>query len=128
VVQVRPHGRIRTLLVVASMVALVALVVVASQDAAVQPSAERSLSLAAGEEAGCTGDCANCPNAAGGAAEQECAAVDTERCIACVRCVNVSPEAFRMNPDTGKAEVIPGASAEDIARGAQACPVHAVTQ
>jgi len=74
----------------------------------------------------CSGQCEGCSSAH--AESGESASVDAEKCVACVRCVNVAPNAFRMNPDTGKAEVIEGASAEDVALGAKACPVHAVIQ
>jgi ferredoxin len=67
-----------------------------------------------------------CPDAAACATVGDDASVDAERCIGCVRCVNVAPEAFRMNPETGKAEVIDGAPAEAVEHGAEACPVHAV--
>jgi len=84
----------------------------------------------------CTGDCATCPHAQ----DQPCppetteneqtavARVDADKCIGCVGCVNVAPEAFRMNPETRKAEVVAGASAEDIQRGVKACPVDAIVQ
>ncbi len=120
-----------------SILALVAIVVVASQEPGRQVATDQVAVATAHPDEGCTGQCATCPNAKTegypGAATCEAvaqcpagASVDAEKCVGCVRCVNVSPEAFRMNPETGRAEVIPGASAEDIARGAQACPVHAV--
>jgi ferredoxin len=84
----------------------------------------------------CTGDCDNCSHAhtkpcpppADEQATSEIARVDPDRCIGCVRCVNVAPRAFRMNPETSKAEVVDGAPADAIERGAIACPVDAVIQ
>lgn len=52
--------------------------------------------------------------------------VDASACIGCRRCVAVAPGAFRMNPQTKKAETIPGAPAAALRRGAAACPVHAI--
>ncbi len=118
---------IKTVLVIVAGLALVTIGLVASQEVAVQQQSSATHTLACNEDGGCQR--ADCPNASAcSTTEAGCAGVDAEKCIGCVRCVNVSPEAFRMNSDTGKAEVIAGAPAEGIARGAQACPVHAVTQ
>jgi ferredoxin len=54
------------------------------------------------------------------------ARIDAERCVGCARCVNVAPEAYRMNPDTEKAELIEGAPREAVEAGAKACPVDAI--
>ncbi|MGI5819353.1 MAG: ferredoxin [Armatimonadota bacterium] len=51
--------------------------------------------------------------------------VIAERCIGCVRCVNVSPEAFQMN-GAGKAELLGNAPLNAAERGAEACPVDAI--
>lgn len=81
-------------------------------------------------EVACGGDCATCPAARRDACSEaharrttEAVSVDPEKCVGCVRCVNVAPDAFWMNPETGKAEVREGASAESIALGIEACPV-----
>ena len=135
----RLSGHLKHILAAQLVLALVVIAVVGSQERG-EPTATDPIAATAAQQADdCTGQCAGCPNAKvegdpvdatdeSAAESTEDASVDTEKCIACVRCVNVAPEAFRMNPDTGKAEVIEGASAEDIARCAQACPVHAVIQ
>jgi ferredoxin len=125
----RVGGQLRTILAVIACLALVAVGVVAVQHQSTpQPTA------AVGDQTGCTGNCANCPYAesgtchAGSAADDgPDAAIDEERCIGCARCVNVAPEAFEMNPDSGKAEVVEGAPQEAIERGAAACPVDAIS-
>lgn len=48
-----------------------------------------------------------------------------ERCIGCVRCVNVAPTAYRMNRD-GKAEVIEDAPLDAALLGVRACPEDAI--
>ncbi|MFW5868936.1 MAG: ferredoxin [Armatimonadota bacterium] len=124
-------SQLRTMLIVAICLALVAVGVMAVQQHT-NASTQTALETAQGA---CTGDCATCPRKAE-CDERETAVavdddskmtVDPERCIGCVRCVNVGPEAFRMNSETGKAEVIEGASAEDLHRGACACPVDAIS-
>jgi ferredoxin len=89
----------------------------------------------ASEESACSGNCdlcspadtAPCPPAATDERPaSDTAQVDPKACVSCVRCANVAPEAFRMTPETRKAEVIDGAPAEAIERGAMACPVDAV--
>lgn len=94
----------------------------------------------AGQCSDCVKTCADCPTAAtppcaeaqgcsgGGCAAEACATVDAARCIGCGKCVAVAPEAYRMNPQTGRAEIKPGAPADAIARGARVCPVKAVNQ
>ncbi len=135
----RLKGHLKHVAAALVVMALVAIAVVASQERGELAATDQAASVAAHQTPGCTGECADCPSAqiessATGATSEAAAesatgaSVDAEKCVACVRCVNVAPEAFRMNPDTGKAEVIEGASAEDIARGAQACPVNAVIQ
>jgi ferredoxin len=119
-------------------IALISVAVVAIQGNNLPPSEGPASAMVASDEAetGCSGDCATCTHAqttpcppdAVADSQASAAAVDADRCIGCVRCVNVAPEAFRMNPETRKAEIIAGASAEDIARGAQACPVDAINQ
>jgi len=75
---------------------------------------------------GCTSSVAtlSAPTAAQPAATT--VTVDAAACIGCKRCVAVAPEAFRMNAKTNKAEIIPGAPAAAIKRGAAACPVDAI--
>ncbi len=51
--------------------------------------------------------------------------VDAAACVGCKRCVAVAPTAYRMDPQTRKAEAIPGASAAGLEAGARACPVNA---
>ena len=123
-------GQLRTALVVLASLAVVSIVVMAAQGPEREAPADATAVAAGQQEAGHSGQCADCPSAVACEAASEGhpagPSVDAERCIGCARCVNVSPEAFRMNPDTGKAEIIEGASAEDIAVGARACPVHAV--
>ena len=125
----RRFGRIFGLLTGLALIAVAVVAIHGSQQSAQTPAAVH-------QQDTCTGDCANCahsqthacpPDAADGE-ETDTSAVDAEKCIGCVRCVNVAPEAFRMNPETRKAEVIDDASAESIARGAQACPVDAIVQ
>lgn len=74
---------------------------------------------------GC-GSLAGLPSVAAVAPTEVAVTVDTAACIGCQRCVAVAPAAFRMNPQTHKAETIPGASAAHLERGAQACPVRAI--
>lgn len=124
-------GQLKIALGVLAALALVTIVVMAAGPEKVAPADAKT--VAAGQQAaGHSGQCADCPNAAAceAASEERPAgpSVDAEKCIGCTRCVNVSPGAFRMNPNTGKAEVIEGASSEEIAVGARACPVHAVIQ
>ena len=126
-------GRFRMIFGVFTGLALISMAVVA-----IQGSTQSNSVVATAHQDGatCSGDCATCPHAqsqpcppeATDDAQSEKAFVDAERCIGCVRCVNVSPEAFRMNPETRKAEVIDGAAAEDVSRGALACPVDAIVQ
>ncbi len=52
-------------------------------------------------------------------------AVIPERCTGCVRCVNVAPEAYRMN-FAGKAEVLEDAPLNAAKLGAKACPDDAI--
>jgi ferredoxin len=124
-------GRLRTIVGVLVGLALIAVGVVATQSS--QQSAPAAVAL---QEHPCSGECATCPHAAADScpavetddAAAETAHVDQDRCIGCVRCVNVAPDAFRINPDTGKAELIDTAPADAIARGARACPVDAIEQ
>jgi len=137
-------GRLRMIFGLLAGVALIAVAVLAVQGGAPSTTAiatidqdNAAVPATNAEHTTCTGDCATCPNAQShpcppesGAADDEpseTASVDTDRCIGCVRCVNVSPEAFRMDPETRKAEVIAGADPDAIARGAQACPVDAIS-
>lgn len=53
--------------------------------------------------------------------------IDTDRCIGCTLCVEVASDAYRMNPRTNKAELIPDAPGEAIKLGAEACPVDAIS-
>ncbi|MGC9319721.1 MAG: ferredoxin, partial [Armatimonadota bacterium] len=46
--------------------------------------------------------------------------MDASRCVGCGKCVAVAPEAFEIDPETGKAKIKDGASQEDIARGIRA--------
>ena len=76
---------------------------------------------------------ATCPqvqaeSCCGAAAQATAPAVDPSACVGCGACAKVAPDAFRMNGDTHKAEVRDAAPAESVARGAQVCPTHAVSQ
>ena len=122
--------KLRMILTFLALFALVAVGVMAVQHGTAPEPIAQSV-----EGTACSGDCANCPLAGseschrGDPGEAEAgsqATVDQERCIGCVRCVNVAPEAFEMDPETGKARVIEGAPAESIEHGARACPVDAV--
>lgn len=125
----RLTGRSRVMIAIVAGLALIAVTVMAARD--VGPRMHGS---SVAERSDCSGQCAGCPLAGTercpavkrGADAEECATVIADRCIGCVKCVRVAPEAYRMNPDTNKAEIIPGAPAEAIARGARACPVNAV--
>lgn len=127
-------GHFRVLVGVLTGLALLAVVVLAIQRSG-QP-APMMLAAAHDGEIVCNGDCATCPHEksslcsaqASDESQAATAHVDADRCIGCARCVNISPQAFRMNPETRKAEVIDGATAEDIACGMQACPVGAVSR
>ncbi len=125
-------SRLKITLGVLAGLALIAVTVIA----ATGPGAEVA---ATGQASGCTGSCvestaqcADCPAAksstTGASEAYTCATVVAGRCIGCGRCVAAAPEAFSMNPQTGKAEIKPGAPADAIARGAKACPVGAITQ
>jgi len=112
--------------------ALIAVTVVAATGPAPDVAATDQGSGCTGSCAECTAQCADCPavkSCTGGACEaQACATVVASQCIGCGRCVAAAPEAFTMNPQTGKAEIKSGAPADAIARGAKACPVGAITQ
>jgi len=54
--------------------------------------------------------------------------VDRDRCIGCGRCAARYPEAFELDPTTGKARIKPGAKEEDLAGAAQICPVQAISR
>ncbi len=121
-------GRAKTVLGMLAGVALVAVTVLA----ATVPNVDQP---AATEVAACTGQCADCPlagtdqcpTATDGTRDAEaCATVNSDRCIGCAKCVRVAPEAYQMNPQTGKAEIKPGAPADAIQRGAKVCPVGAI--
>ncbi len=123
------NGRARILVGVVAGLALIAVTVIAAHEI---PGTEQ---VAVGaEEPECSGQCADCPlagteecpagNCSGDA--EAVAEVNADRCIGCGRCVQAAPEAYRMNPETGKAEIIEGAPAEAIERGAKACPVGAI--
>jgi len=125
-------GRMRMLIGVLAGLALISVAVMATQGS---ERATPAATVALADHPACDGQCATCPHAGtencprattgdGDAAPT----VDADRCIGCVRCVNVAPGAFRIIPETGKAEVIEGASAAEIALGAKACPVNAVIQ
>ncbi|MFW6155849.1 MAG: ferredoxin [Armatimonadota bacterium] len=130
--------RLRIVLAGLAGIALVAVTVMAAQGTGPQDIVQTDpASVAVEHEQDCTGECATCPYAgtdtcphatADDSASDSVpdATVDTERCIGCARCVNVAPEAFRMNPETRKAEIIEGAPASAIACGAKACPVDAI--
>lgn len=127
----RQSTRWRTAVAVLAGLALIGLAVVAAQGTGGTIAGSSEVMASAEQSAApCTGECATCPHAgtercpAASASEPT---LDADRCIGCVRCVNVSPEAFRMNPETGKAELIPGAPVECVERGALACPVDAIT-
>ncbi len=53
--------------------------------------------------------------------------IDVDACIGCRVCAEVAPEAYRMNPDTNKAELIEDAPADAVERGGEACPVDAIS-
>ena len=57
--------------------------------------------------------------------------VDKELCIGCGLCPSIGPGVFRMNDDTGKAEVISGDVPSDFEEqakeGEDNCPVNAIT-
>lgn len=109
---------------------LVGLTVAAVQQEPAQPAQEAV--AATGTE--CTHQCATCPlrgtdacaATSGTCQVQPCATVDESRCVGCGKCVAVAPEAFEIDPETGKAKIKDGASGEDINRGARACPVGAI--
>lgn len=80
----------------------------------------------------CSGACTTCPVAARGecpspgACEADTAHINQDKCVKCLRCVQVAPEAYELDAATGTVRIRPDAPAEDVERGAQACPVHAV--
>lgn len=118
------NGRTRIALAVAAALVLVAVTVFAAREAIAPAPAEQVVA--------CGGECATCPYA------DSCSKADpvtgdgapcvtvTDRCFGCGQCVKAAPDAFRINPQTGKAEVIPGAPADAVARGAAACPIGAI--
>ncbi|MCX6097729.1 MAG: ferredoxin [Caldiserica bacterium] len=58
------------------------------------------------------------------------ASIDQEACIGCGACVALCDAVFRLNDETGKAEVIPGAdcgAAGCCKEAAESCPVAAIT-
>jgi ferredoxin len=128
--------KLRTILIAFACLTLVAFTV-AAMTGAPDAATTSATPAASAEEPPCSGNCETCPHAGSEGCHERAAAdevdagpdatVDPERCIGCARCVNVAPEAFRMNSDTGKAEVIEGASEECIECGARACPVDAIS-
>lgn len=54
--------------------------------------------------------------------------VDQDRCIGCGRCAAQYPEAFELDPTTGKARIKPDAKEEDLAGAAQICPMQAISR
>jgi ferredoxin len=123
------NGRARIVVGIVVGLGLIAVTVIAAHEI---PRAEQV--AVAPEQPECSGQCANCPlagteecpagNCSGDA--EAVAEVNADRCIGCGRCVHAAPEAYRMNSETGKAEVIEGAPAEAVERGAEACPVGAI--
>lgn len=113
--------RTKVWLAIAATTAATAVVVLAT--GAVGPM------LSTGMLAGDQESCVNCPLAgtcAGCGADAAAVSVDPSACVGCRRCVAVAPEAYRMNPETHKAEAIAGASVAALEAGARACPVHAI--
>lgn len=113
--------RMKALLAIAAAAAATAVIVLATD--AVGPVPTNAL------VAGHQESCVNCPSAgtcAGCAADPAAVSVDPAACIGCQRCVAVAPEAYRMDPQTRKAETIAGASAAALEAGARACPVNAI--
>lgn len=112
--------------------ALIAVTVVAATVPGAGVATTEQASSCAGSCADCTAQCADCPAAktgtTGACEAQACATVVASRCIGCGRCVAAAPEAFAINPQTGKAEIKAGAPADAIARGVRACPVGAIAQ
>jgi ferredoxin len=54
--------------------------------------------------------------------------IDQEECISCESCVEICPQAFRMDPDSGKAEVITETHSEDcIQEAIDTCPVECIS-
>ena len=53
---------------------------------------------------------------------------DHERCIGCGTCEEICPAVFKLNDETGKAEVInpKGASEDQIQEAVDACPVECI--
>ena len=86
------------------------------------------------DKSDCSGSCGDCPLAedekcpeAGGCDEAHGeATVIAERCIRCLKCVIAAPDAYVVDDETGLAVIVPGASPENIERGADVCPVDAV--
>lgn len=128
----KPDRKLKIALGVVTALVLVGVIAMGTQQTTDETTA--AVERAAGTE-GYADQCATCPLRntdecacdSGECTTGPCAVVDAERCVGCARCVRVAPEAFRMNPETGRAEVIDGASVEDIERGAQACPVKAIS-
>jgi len=55
--------------------------------------------------------------------------IDQEACIGCGACVALCDAIFRLNDETGKAEVIPGADCDAAGcckEGAESCPVGVI--
>jgi len=122
---------LRNVLGVAAAVALVAVTVFAT-GAINGPDGGTTV---VADQPHCTGQCASCPLAGTDACKaatdtacdaHACAQVNADRCIGCGKCVRVAPEAFEINPETGKAEIRDGAPQDAVERGAQACPVGAI--
>ena len=121
--------RLRTIFGVLTGLALISVAVLAIQG---DGQSVPATTVVHSDSPACTGECATCPHAQSEGCPPgtvaDGARVDPDKCIGCVRCVNIAPDAFEMNPETRKAEIVDGASAEDVARGAQACPASAITR
>ena len=55
------------------------------------------------------------------------AKIDKELCIGCGACEQICPQSFKLNQETGKAEVVGDGSADCVPSATDGCPTQAIS-